>query len=102
VGPHDPLEGGEYLASPGDGRGITTDGDSVLLRAFGMFQLMLSGDGGQQVWEFAPVEGLPVRSTTPMLAGNPVRLRHEGCRRQQGRDLRRIQSKLRPHPPPPP
>lgn len=117
-------EGGEYLASPGDGRGITTDGDSVLLYTFGMFQLALSGDddqrlqagpgieikvqvpddsnfedgdvveywdfddnsstwsetdsgtiatlpGGQQVWEFAPVLGLPVQTTTLMLAGNP-------------------------------
>ena len=39
-------EGGEFLASPGNGRGITTEGDDQLLFTFGMFQLEFTADDG--------------------------------------------------------
>jgi len=123
-------DGGEFLASPGNGRGIGSDGDEVLLYSFGMFQLEITDDegeplqagpgvaiavdvpensrfavgdsvpywnydpeqetwieedagqiaelaGGQQVWEFAPLQGLPLRNTTSqrrwraVVTGNP-------------------------------
>ena len=40
-------DGSEYLASPGDGRGTDTNGDSQLLYTIGMFQLTMTGDQGQ-------------------------------------------------------
>ena len=120
-----PDEGSEFMASPGNGRGITDEGDDVLLYTFGMFQVILQDvetnevlqagpgvriavevpedsnlqdgesveywdfdgnqstwsetdngqivdlPGGGQVWEFEPTEGLEVRTTTLMMAGNP-------------------------------
>jgi hypothetical protein len=110
-------EGGEYLASPGNGQGVDELGDSQLLYTYGMFQLEMVGEegellqagpgvlvqvdvpensnqedgdqipfwdfddqtgewvqqgqgqiveleGGGQIWEFEPTQGLPVRQTT--------------------------------------
>jgi len=110
-------EGGEYLASPGQGTGVDQLGDDQVLYTYGMFQVRMSSDegdslqagpgfvvqvdvpdnsnvqpgdqvpfwdfdeesdqwvedgqgqiveleGGEQVWEFEPTDGLPVRQTT--------------------------------------
>jgi hypothetical protein len=123
-------DGGEFLASPGNGRGIAANGDEVLLYSFGMFQIEMTDDdgeplragpgvnisvdvpadsgfqvgetvpywsydpeqgtwaengagriaelgSGQQVWEFEPTDGLPLRNTTTqrrwraVVTGNP-------------------------------
>lgn len=117
-------EGGEFLASPGNGQGTMTDGSSHLLYTMGMFQLAMSDDdgtplqagpgfqmqvevpansnlepgdqvpywsynttqntwnetdageivdlgNGQQVWQYEPTQGLPARTTTGMVTGNP-------------------------------
>lgn len=39
-------DGGEFLASPGNGRGIMADGTDQLLFTFGMFQLVMTSDEG--------------------------------------------------------
>ncbi len=118
-------EGGEFLASPGDGQGTMADGSSHLLYTLGMFQIAMQDEqgaplqagpgfqmqvalpensnlpngsqvpywnyngqqntweeepeggqivpleGGGQAWEFEPTQGLPARSTTGMVTGNP-------------------------------
>jgi len=117
-------EGGEFLASPGDGQGTMNDGSSHLLYTMGMFQIAMEDEegtplqagpgfamqvalpensnlpngsqvpfwnyngqqntweeadngqivpleGGGQAWEFEPTQGLPARSTTGMVTGNP-------------------------------
>lgn len=110
-------EGGEFMAAPGDGEGVDSQGETQVLYTYGMFQLEMVGEqgeglqagqgvtvqvevpadsgvqggdqvpfwsfddvqgewieqaqgtivdlqGGGQVWEFQPTQGLPVRTTT--------------------------------------
>lgn len=110
-------EGGEYLASPGEGQGVDALGEDSLLYTYGMFQVQLTSEegeqlqagqgvtvqvevpensnvqngeqvpfweydgetqtwteqdqgeivdlpGGEQIWEFTPTQGLPIRTTT--------------------------------------
>jgi hypothetical protein len=59
-------QGGEFLASPGNGRGITLDGEDQMLLTFGMFQMEFRADDGTAL---EPGPGFEMAVEVPPSAG---------------------------------